>query len=93
MGSQESPTTLRRPPARTGLYATSADAMRIRAQRVRRLVRKMRAVMPWIEESDLPACRAWAEMEILSAMAFAELHLNRVTNAEGEPRRLLTDFR
>lgn len=49
--------------------------------------------MPWLEQSDLPACRAWAELEILSATVFAALTTDGLTNAEGEPRRLLSEFR
>jgi hypothetical protein len=41
--------------------------------------------MPWLVASDLPACRAWAELEILGSRAFAELERNGVVNDEGEP--------
>jgi len=27
--------------------------------------------MAWLEDSDLPACRAWVELEILSARAMS----------------------
>ena len=67
--------------------------MRIRHRKVRRLVEKMRTAMPWLETSDLPACRAWAELEILGANAFSELLTMGLLNAKGEPRRLLTDYR
>lgn len=79
--------------ARTGLYAKGANVLGIRHRKVRRLVEKMRAQMPWLESSDLPACRAWAELEILGACAFSELMGAGLLNAEDEPRRLLTDFR
>lgn len=52
----------------------------------------MCAAMPWIEQSDVPACRAWAELEILSAMVFVELDHNGILNAQGQPRRLLSEF-
>ena len=77
----------------TGLYVKAASGMRVRHRKVRRLVEKMRAEMPWLESSDLPACRAWAELEILGAYAFSELVGAGLLNAEGEPRRLLTDYR
>lgn len=76
-----------------GLYVKANSGMRVRHRRVRRLVEKMRTEMPWLEPSDLPACRAWAELEILGAYAFSELLGSGLLNAEGEPRRLLTDFR
>ncbi|MGA7869775.1 MAG: hypothetical protein WCA22_02650 [Candidatus Binatus sp.] len=50
-------------------------------------------MLPWLEPSDIPAARAWAEFEILGASIFAELVVNGVTNSEGEPRRLLTELR
>lgn len=79
--------------AGTGLYVRAASGMRVRHRKVRRLVEKMRAGMPWLEASDLPACRAWAELEILGASAFTELVNGGLLNAEGDPRRLLGDFR
>lgn len=79
--------------AQTGLYIRAPRGRHLRDQRVRRLVARMRIAMPWLEDSDLPACRSWAELEILSANAFAELNRRGILNEEGEPRRLLTDFR
>lgn len=79
--------------AGTGLYVKATSGMRVRHRRVRRLVEKMRTEMPWLEPSDLPACRAWAELEILGAYAFSELLGSGLLNAEAESRRLLTDFR
>lgn len=82
-----------RPHAGTGLYLKSGDGLRLRHRKTRRLVQKMLNVMPWIEASDIPCARAWAEMEILAANVFTELMANGVTNREGEPRRLLTELR
>ena len=79
--------------SRTGLYAKSPNALAILSRKVRRLVERLRRTMPWLEPSDLPACRAWAELEILSAGAFAALTAEGLTNAQGEPRRLLSEFR
>jgi hypothetical protein len=67
--------------------------MKIRARKVRRLVDRLRATMPWLEPSDTPACRAWAELEILSAGVFTALTTDGFTNSDGEPRRLLSEFR
>ena len=77
----------------TGLYVRSQSGLRLRYQKVRRSVQKMRAVMPWLEESDMPAARAWAEYEILASTIFAELYVHGFANAEGEPRRLLSEYR
>ncbi len=79
--------------AATGLYARSESALRIRAERVRRLVARMRKEMPWIQASDLPAMKGWAELEILSATCFAWLTKMNVINGQGEPRRLLSEHR
>ena len=81
------------PVSRTGIYARSPSALVVRARKVRRLVERLRRTMPWLEESDLPACRAWAELEILSASVFTALTADGLVNAEGEPRKLLTEFR
>jgi hypothetical protein len=53
----------------------------------------MRAVMPWLDPSDEPTCRVWAELEILGAGMFVELTANGIVTEKGEPRRLLTEFR
>jgi len=81
--------------ARTSLYARSTSALQIRARKVGRYVRRLRTVMPWLEASDIPAAKAWAELEILGARLFAELTKtpDGFMNAKGEPRRLLSEFR
>ena len=57
----------------TGLYVKSPNGLRLRSRRVRRLVRKMQLVMPWLQPSDEPTARAWAELEILGSRMFVEL--------------------
>ncbi len=82
------------PPSSHGLYVKSPNGLRLRYRRVRRLVRKMFNNMPWLQESDEPSARAWAELEILGSRMFAELEtagfLSTTTN---EPRRLVTEYR
>ncbi len=78
---------------KSGLYVKSPNGLKLRYRKVRRLVRKMQAVMPWLDPADDPACRAWAELEILGAYAFADLVEQGLTNKEGDPRRLLGEFR
>jgi hypothetical protein len=60
---------------------------------VLRLAGKVRAVMPWLEPSDFPTVRAWAELEILAGQVYAALRGFGVLNREGEARRLLDDYR
>lgn len=78
---------------KTGLYVRSRNGLRRRDGRVRLLVRKMRAAMPWLEDSDFPACRGWAELEILTRTVFTDLQAKGIFNKQGEARRLLNDYR
>jgi hypothetical protein len=91
------PTTGKR--ASTGLYVRARPGLKLRDKKVERLARKMRAVMPWLEPCDLPACRAWAEMEYLCGQVYAVLASSGVFTPSGEEhpkimtRRLLNDYR
>jgi hypothetical protein len=53
----------------------------------------MRQAMPWLEPSDWPTCRAWAELEFLAGQVYAALRALGVLNKAGEARRLLDDYR
>jgi hypothetical protein len=53
----------------------------------------MKRAMPWLRASDDPACRAWAELEILCASMFVELTVDGHLTDNGQPRRLLTEYR
>src|SRR5229473_1020728 len=78
--------------ASTGLYVRARPGLKLRDKKVERLVRKMRMAMPWLEPSDMPACRAWAEMEYLAGQVYAVLRAG-IFNQKGETRRLLDDYR
>jgi hypothetical protein len=82
-----------KPQVRSGLYVRSVNGLRLRDEKVRRLVRRMKQVMPWIDPADEPACRQWAQLEVLADMAHTILRKIGITSNGGEPRRLLTDFR
>jgi hypothetical protein len=45
------------------------------------------------EPADEPACRVWAELEILADRAFIILQTIGIIDRAGNPKRLLTDFR
>src|SRR5713101_706437 len=47
----------------------------------------MRALCPWLVESDGPACRAWAEMEILATVIYGRLRDEGLATPDGEPVR------
>jgi hypothetical protein len=79
--------------ASTGLYVRAQAGLRLRDKKVERLARKMRQVMPWLEPSDWPTCRAWAELEFLAGQVYAALRGFGVLNRAGEARRLLDDYR
>lgn len=63
-----------------------------RDQRVRRLTRKVRNLMPWLEDSDGPAVKAWAELEVLAAIAYANLREAGILTPDGEPRAMLDSY-
>lgn len=49
--------------------------------------------MPWLQDCDVPTCRAWAEIELLASRAYMILASVGISNGQGEPLRLLGDFR
>ena len=77
----------------TGLYVRALPGLRLRDKKVERLARKLRAVMGWLEPSDLPMLRAWCELEILAGQVYAALRGVGVLNSKGEAKRLLNDYR
>jgi hypothetical protein len=77
----------------TGVYVKSKNGRRLRDRTVRRLTEKMRAHMPWLEDSDLPVCRSWAELEILSIRVYGELREHGLLNSTGDGRKLLDTYR
>src|ERR1035437_3250315 len=79
--------------ASTGLYVLASAGLRLRDKKVERLARKVRDALPWLEPSDFPAVRAWAEFEYLAGQVYAALRAGSVINAKGEARRLLDDYR
>lgn len=80
-------------PVKTGLYVKAENGTRLRDRKVSRLVAKVRDAMPWLEDSDEPTLRGWCQLEVLGTAAFAELRARGLLNAQGEPKRLLTDLR
>ena len=74
-----------------GLYSPQVGP-KLRSRRVRRMVSRMYQVMPWLQETDKPAVRSWAELELIGAMVFGQLATDGVTNGNGS-KRLLTDWR
>jgi hypothetical protein len=79
--------------SRTGLYSRSPTARRLRDNQVNYHLRKMRALCPWLERSDIYVARRFAELELLASRAYAELRARTLANDEGRSRRLLDDYR
>ncbi|MGA7872934.1 MAG: hypothetical protein WCA22_18750 [Candidatus Binatus sp.] len=79
--------------ASTGLYVRASAGYRLRDKKTERLARKVRSVLTWLEPSDYPAVRAWAELEVLATQVFAVLRAGSVVNAAGDGKRLLDDYR
>lgn len=46
----------------------------------------MKREMPWLEPADMPAMRAWAEMEIIGAALFNVLVDKGAVDENGKPR-------
>jgi hypothetical protein len=76
-----------------GLYSRLKKDVKVRNHRVRYLVWRLRKVCPWISDSDLPAARAWAQLNILSDVAYARLREEGMTTDGGDPKKLLAEFR
>ena len=79
--------------AQTGLYVRASKGLKLRDRKTQLLARKVRSVLTWLEPSDFPAVRAWAELEVLATQVFAVLRAGSVVNAAGEGKRLLDDYR
>lgn len=71
--------------ARTGLYARSPSALQV--QRCAPVGSGIRKTMPWLEPSDIPAARAWSELEILGAHVLTELEQNGLLNDRTRARK------
>ena len=50
--------------AQTGLYVRASKGLKLRDRKTQLLARKVRSVLTWLEPSDFPAVRAWAELEV-----------------------------
>lgn len=48
--------------------------------------------MPWLEDIDNPAARAWAQFEVLADQVYAALKRGDIVNDRGEGKRLLDDY-
>lgn len=79
--------------AQTGLYVRAARTLKVRDQKISKLVRRMFSLMSWLKPEDIPLMRSWAQHEILADIAYSALRAMGPINADGNAKRLLTDFR
>lgn len=79
-------------PISHGLYVRTQNGRQLRDRSVQRLVGKLRGVLA-LEDADVPTARAWCEVEILARLVFAELRATGLVTGQGEPRRLLAEYR
>jgi phage terminase small subunit len=49
--------------------------------------------MPWLEDSDMPAARAWAELEYLCGSVYAEIREHGMPTPQGNVREVLDAYR
>ncbi len=73
----------KRPYTKTGVYVKSRNGLKLRDERVRRMVRKMFLHMRWLEPSDKPACHAWAELEVLAQRVLRGATRSRLVECAG----------
>src|ERR1700719_2401474 len=64
-----------------------------RDQRMRGIMNSVKRRMPWLEDSDMPTLRSWAELESVSRELYDRLRSEGVARDDGEPRATLDAFR
>jgi hypothetical protein len=70
--------------------------LQIRARKVSRLVNRMRELLPYLTEQDVPCCRGWAEVELIGAALFAAIMKDgaiHTTDGDIAARRVVNDWR
>ena len=65
----------------------------MRDRRIAALVKRMFRLMGWLRPEDVPLCRSWAQLEILSDIVYSALRAMGPINADGNAKRLLVDYR
>src|SRR5439155_17989797 len=60
-------------PVRSTIYVKAPAGRQLRDRAVQRLAAKLRQALSWLTPSDLPAARAWCEIEVLRRLVFREV--------------------
>jgi len=77
----------------SGLYVRALPGIKLRDRKATRLMRRCQVAMPWLQPSDMPTLRGWAQVQILADQVYAILRAAGPVKKDGEARRLLHDFR
>lgn len=96
--SQQSPGKGNTNALQHGLYAQTKDALKLRARRVRRRVANAYGKYPWLQATDMPSVRSWAELDVMTSIMFTILETGGVTSGltkdgDLQVRRILGEYR
>ena len=78
------------------LPITKVAKQQLTSKRVRginALQQKLRTVAPWLQDSDLPVLRGFAELEWLARRVFALLREEGLLNDKRDAKKLLSEYR
>jgi hypothetical protein len=78
---------------KTGLFERRAVGLRLSDERVRQSGSKDAHRNAMVGGHGRANARAWTQIAVLSDMAHTTLRKEGIVNSDGEPRRLLADFR
>src|SRR5580693_4834083 len=76
-----------------GLRVRSERGLQLRDGRVRRMLRKLREVCPWVEDSDGIIARRFCELEVILGQVYAAIREKGAFKADGEVRGLVDTHR
>jgi hypothetical protein len=72
---------------------TKSEAVKRRTRGVVALMQRMRTIAPWLQDSDLPVLRGFAELEYLARRVFTLLREEGLLNDKRDAKRLLSEYR
>jgi hypothetical protein len=72
---------------------TKSEAVRRRTRGVNAMMLRLRTFAPWLQDSDLPVLRGFAELEYLARRVFTLLREEGLLNDKRDARKLLSEYR
>jgi hypothetical protein len=79
--------------AQSGLHVRSERGLQLRDYQVRRLLRRLRTVCPWLEDSDGIIARRFCELEVIVSQVYTAIRAKGAFKADGEVRGLVDTHR